>query len=237
MTAEEKTNKEVRSGIDRRRSRRLVLTAPVTVEWTSSRGEIVRGQGTARDISVHGARLQMADGKQCPAVDKEITLKCAFSGETAQARVARVRRLASGKLENLAVDLIAPTQTFWGLTFQLQQTTAQLLEIEIACQACMKDVDFRVLKTLGEAVEQLRQIASIVQEWQDLQVARKNAYSVLDALSSARIKKTTQLLLEITTDIDSNELSPFAEDFAQFTQAIERLSLRMKSGPPVFRDA
>ena len=237
MSTDARTTEEARSGADRRRSRRLVFTVPVALEWTSSRGEVVKDQGTARDVSIHGARLQLADGKQCPAVDKEITLKSSFSGETVQARVARVRRLASGKVESLAVEIISPTPTFWGLTFQLQTTMAQLLEIEIACQAGLKDVDFRVMKNLGEAVEQLRQIASIVQEWQELQVARKNAYSVLDALSSARIKKTTQLLLDITTDIDSNELSPYAEDFAHFTQAIERLSLRMKNGPPVFRDA
>jgi hypothetical protein len=228
---------ETRSGADRRRSRRLVLTVPVTLEWTSSQGELIKDQATARDVSIHGARLFFADGRRCPAVEKEITLKSSFSGETTIARVARVRRLASGKVDSLAVDIISPTPTFWGLTFQLQQTMAQLLEIEIACQAGMKDVDFRVMKSLGEAVEQIRQVASIVQEWQELMVARKNAYSVLDALSSARIKKTTQLLLEITTDFDSNELSPYAEDFAHFAQAIERISLRMKNGPTVFRDA
>ncbi len=237
MSADNKTKEETRPGADRRRSRRLVFTVPVAVEWTGPNGELVQDQATARDISFHGARLELAVGKQFPALNKEITLKCSFSGEVAQARVARVRRLATGKLESLAVEIISPKPTFWGLTFQLQETMAQLLEIENACQVGMKDMDFRVLKSLGESVEQLRSVASIVQEWQELQLARKNAYSVLDALSIARIRKATQLLLEITTEMDSKEVSPYSEEFTQFAQAIERFSTRMKSGPPVFRNA
>ncbi len=236
MTTEGHTNEESRSGTDRRRSRRLVLTVPVTLEWTNSRGEAVQDQATARDVSINGAQLELSVGKQAPAVDKEITLKSAFSGEIAQARVARVKRLASGKLDLLAVEMLSPTPTFWGLTFQLQQSMAQLLEIENAFQARMKDVDFRVLRSLAESVEQLRKIASIVQEWQELQVARKNAYSVLDALSSARIQRATQLLRDITTDIDCNELSPYEGELTQFVQAVERLYDRMTSGPRVARD-
>ena len=221
-------------GIDRRRSRRLVLTVPVTIEWKNVQGEMVKDLATAKNVSIHGATLLLAEGKHALAVNAEISLKSSFSGESAQARVVRVKRLASGKLESLAVELLAATQTFWGLTFQLQLATAQLLEIETACQAHLRSVDFRVLKSLTEAVDQLRGIASIIQEWQELQIARKNAYSVLDALASARVERATNILGELTNDIDASELVINSEDYAKLVKALERLSDRILRGTHVY---
>jgi len=221
---------------NRRRSGRLVLTVPATVTWTSVRGEVVQDQAIARNVSIHGASLHLADGKHIPGLNTEVTLKCAFSGEIARARVARLKRLASGKLESIAVELVAPSESFWGLTFQLQRATAQLLEIETACQAQMKGVDFRVLKSLAEAVEQLRNVASIVQEWQDLQAEGKNAYSVLDALDGARVRKATHLLGELSSDIDSFEISSNSDEFSRLAKAVEGIYDRMTRGNHLVRE-
>jgi hypothetical protein len=234
---ENKSAETSASKSDRRRSRRLVLTVPVALEWKNNSGKIMNELATAREVSLHGASLHFSEGRRTPSLNQEVTIKSAFSGEVIQARVARARRLASGRMDNIAIEILSPSPTFWGLTFQLQQTMSQLLDIENACQASMKDVDFRVLRSLSEAVKQIRSVASIVQEWQELQVARKNTYSVLDALSSARLRKASELLLDITTDIDSNELSPYAEDFAEFSRAVNRLYDRMKNGRPVFHGA
>jgi hypothetical protein len=118
----------------------------------------------------------------------------------------------------------------------LQQATAQLLEIETACQVQMKGVDFRVLKSLIEAVQQLRNVASIVQDWQELQIEGKNAYSVLDAQYLARVQKATHLLGEISSDIDSFEISSNSDEFARLVKAVEGIYDRMTRGNHVFQD-
>jgi hypothetical protein len=221
---------------NRHRSRQLVLTVPTTVAWTNVRGEVVQDRAIARNVSIHGASLHLADGKHFPGLNSEVTLKRAFSGELARARVARLKRLVSGKLESIAVELVAPSESSWGLTFQMQRATAQLLEIETACQGQMKGVDFRVLKSLAEAVEQLRNVASIVQEWQELQAEGKNAYSVLDALDGARVRKATHLLGELSSDIDSFEISSNSDEFSRLVKAVEGIYDRMTRSNHVFRE-
>jgi hypothetical protein len=98
--------------MNRRSSRRLILTVPVFVAWTNVRREIFQELAIARNVSIHGASLQLANGKHSPALNSEGTLKCSFSGEIARARAARLKRLASGKLDTIAVELVAPSESF-----------------------------------------------------------------------------------------------------------------------------
>ncbi len=236
MTSEKSMDRAPHSGGERRRSRRLVLTVPVDLEWMSVGGEVMKAQATAHHVSVHGASVHLADGKHSPPLNTEFTLKNSLTGEVCQARVTRIRRLASGPMDSIGVELIAPSGTFWGLTFQLQQTTMQLLEIENAFQARSKDVDFRVLRSLSDAVEYLRAVASIVHQWQELQVAGGNAYSVLDPLCSARVRCATHLIRDLTADIESSELTNYSEEYAKLAQAVERLYERMAHGPYAYRE-
>jgi hypothetical protein len=222
------------SGDDRRRSRRLVLTVPVTLEWKNERGEVMRALASAHNVSIHGGSIHLADEKRSPAVNAEIALKNILSGDTCHARVIRARRLASGSVPSLAVELIEAPETFWGLTFQLQQTTMQLLDIEKAFQTRPQDLDLRVLRSLAEAVEYLRAVSSIVHQWQELSVMGKNAYSVLDPLSSARVNKAIHLLRDLTADIDASELTINTEEFSGLLQAVERLHVRMTRGTKTF---
>jgi hypothetical protein len=235
-TVEAPIEQTQRSGEDRRRSRRLVLTVPVTLEWTSARGEVTKAEASAQHVSMHGASLHLVEGKNSPAVNAEFTLKSSLSGDTCQARVIRTKRLASGKMESLAVELIAAPPTFWGLTFQLQQTTMQLLDIENAIQARSQDIDLRVLRSLADAVEYLRDISLIVHQWQDLRVGGKNAYSVLDPLCSARVNRAIHMFRDLTSDIDASELNSSSEEFSELSKAVERLYERLTRGPYQFRD-
>jgi hypothetical protein len=224
------------TGADRRRSRRLDLTVPVEIAWKSPRGEDLKAEAIAHNVSEHGASLHLANGKVFPAANAEITLTNVLSKEVCQARVTRVKRLATGNMESVGVDLLAPSTKFWGLTFQLQQTTLQLLEVEKAIQAESQDVDFRVLRSLADAVEYLRDVSSIVYRWQELKVVGKNAYSMLDPLSSARVRQATNLFRDLTADIDASELTSNSEEYTALAQAVERLYERMTRGPYAYRE-
>jgi hypothetical protein len=169
-------------------------------------------------------------------VNTEITLTNTLSKEACQARVTRVKRLATGNNESVGVEMIAPSSKFWGLTFQLQQTTTQLLEIEKAIQTESQDVDFRVLRSLTDAVEYLRDVASVVYRWQELKLVGKNAYSVLDPLCSARVRNATNLFRDLTADIDASELTSNSEEYTALAQSVERLYERMTRGPYAYRE-
>ncbi len=64
----------------------------------------------------------------------------------------------------------------------------------------------------------------------------KNAYSVLEILSSARVNQATHLLHELTSDIDASELSTDSEDFLNLARAVERLYERITRGPVTTRE-
>src|ERR1700674_3663401 len=95
----------------------------------------------------------------------------------------------------------------------------------------MREVDFRVLRDLREAVEYLRSVTSAVQQWQELRVQGKDGYSVLEVLDRGRMDCATHLLRDLTADIDACELASDTKDFSRLAQAVERLYERMTRGP------
>jgi hypothetical protein len=227
VSASESAPREEATGADRRRTKRFSLVVPVEVEWTDADGTRVLDQGRARNVSIHGAFLLMTN---YPRLHCEIALKNSLSGESARARVVAIRRSKDGKLQGVAVELLAPNETFWGVTFQLQRSTAQLLEVERALQS--RDIDFRVLRELREAVEYLRKTASAVQQWQDLQVEGEDAYKVLPVLTVARVDRTTHLINELTADLEASEVTEVTAGFGGFVRAVERLRDRLSRISP-----
>ncbi len=220
MSADEPVDRENATRVERRRAHRHSLIIPVEVEWDGPSGVRARGQGRAKNVDVHGALLHM---KNFPHLNAEVTLKNSLSGESTQARVQGIRRSSEGKLLGVVVKLLTPSETFWGLTFQLQRATAQLLEVERELQAHSQGIDFRVLRDLRAAVEDLRSAASAVYQWQDLQAEGRDAYSVLPMLALARVRRATHLFNELATDIDVAEINKEAEGFSDLVRALERV--------------
>ena len=220
--------------VTRRRAKRLSLVVPLEVQWQEPRGGAVTEPARTRDMSPHGALLLM---KNFPRANAVVTLKNLLTGESSQGRVAQMRRSSEGKLLGVAVELLVPSETFWGLTFQLQSASMQLMSIESSFQASKSGVDFRILGCLREVVGDLRQTAAAVQQWQELQLEGRDAYPALDVLNRARVDRATHLLDELTADVNSGALSPDNEEFAGFTQAVERILERLTRRTVAFKDA
>jgi hypothetical protein len=256
MSAEVPIGQEAAVQAERRKSGRVVILVPVEIQWQTPEGEIVSRSGLARNVDVHGALVQMKAfghqktcinptrcrcghlaGRHFPVLNTNLDLKNSITGDSVGARVIHVGRAADGTPGTIGIQLLAPTDTFWGLTFQLQRTLIQLQEIEDSFQSRESQIDFRVRRNLREAVEYLRVVGSAVQQWQDLRAQGKDAYSVLELLSNARVDRATHLLRELTSDIDASELTEDREAFTNLAQAVERLYERMTRGPVMAREA
>ncbi len=207
---------------DRRRARRVSLVVPVEVEWIDADGVGFKEEARARNVNDHGALL---DTKKYPPLNTEVVLKNCLTGESKQARLAGIRRSKDGELLGVIVELLAPSEIFWGLTFQLQSSTAQLLEIERALQS--RDIDFRVLRELREAVEYLRKTASAVRQWQDLQLGGGDPYSVLPVVTDVRLRRAVQLFDELAADLDAREVTDATEGIDDVALAVDRLYQRL----------
>lgn len=231
MSADEPTPQEGNLGADRRKTHRFSLVVPVEVEWTDPDGVSFKEEARAKNVNVNGALLHI---KKYPRVNTEVVLKNLMTGESTKARLAAIRRSRDGNLLGVIVELPVPNEAFWGLTFQLQRSTAQLLDIEQALHS--QNIDFRVLRELRAATEHLRRVVSAVRQWQDVQLEGGDTYSVLPVLTDVRLRGAVQLLNELAADLDALEVTYTTEGFDDLVLAVERVYQRLAQRAATLKD-
>jgi hypothetical protein len=111
----------------KRRSRRFPFISPVEATWQEPNGKILREAGQAMEVNAQGGLLEM---KTYPAVGTQIEITNLLSHESSHARVVGLRRNAEGRLLGVAVELLVPSDTFWGVNFQLKKACADLVKLE-----------------------------------------------------------------------------------------------------------
>src|SRR5947209_7624548 len=135
MTSEEPASKQHASVEGRRRSGRFPVLIPVEVEWVEPSGKTIKVEAQAKEVNTFGGLLQFLDTEAYPAVGTLMELKNLFSDEVAGARTSSIRRSNDGGIRGVAVELLFPSETFWGLTFRLRKTTAELLRLDQAIKS------------------------------------------------------------------------------------------------------
>ena len=112
----------------RRRSPRFPLISPVEATWQEIDGKILREAGQATEVNAHGGLLEL---KTYPTVGQQIELINLHSRESSPARVVGMRRTSEGLVLGVGVELLAPSESFWGVNFQLKKTCADLVKLEL----------------------------------------------------------------------------------------------------------
>jgi hypothetical protein len=202
----------------KRRSRRFPFISPVEATWQEADGRLFREAGQATEVNAQGGLLEM---KTYPAVAKQIELTNLLSHESAQVRVVGVRRNSEGRLLGVAVELLVPSETFWGTNFQLKKTCADLVRLEYDMRS--GPIDPRILTEFRDAVDHVRKTAWAVQEWQERQSRQHDPHTVLPLLTAERIRRATQLCDAITTDSATHEVTRETVGVDEFFQAVERV--------------
>ncbi len=212
-----------------RRGSRFRVVVPIEVKWQDSDGKTVTESAEAKEVSGMGGLLEM---KSRPLAGSQMQLTNLTTNEEAPARVAAIRRGKDGKVLGVAVELLKPTETFWGVNFQLRKTSAQLASIEDAIKA--GGVDPRILRDFRDAVDYVRKTAWAVQEWQERQLKRHDPHTVVPLIISERIRRATQLSAAISADVAANDVTRETPGLRDFFKAMERLYVQVSS---VFRGA
>ncbi len=201
-----------------RRGARFRVVVPVEVKWKDSGGKTVMESAQAKEVSGLGALLDM---KSRPAAGVDIQLTNSATNEQAQARVAAIRRAKDGSVLGVAIELLKPSETFWGVNFQLRKTSAQLATIEDAIKT--GSVDPRILRDFRDAVDYVRKTAWAVQEWQERQLKQHDPQTVVPLIISERIRRATQLNRAISADVtagDATRESPGLRDFFKVVESV-----------------
>jgi hypothetical protein len=207
-----------------RRSKRFRVVVPIEVSWKDSSGKTVKESAEAKEVSGLGGLLEM---KSRPVVGSHIQLINLVSNEEVNARVAAIRRTKDGGVLGVAVELLAPSETFWGVNFQLRKTSAQLASIEEAIKT--GGVDPRILRDFRDAVDYVRKTAWAVQEWQERQLKQHDPYTVVPLIISERIRRAAQLCKAISADLVANDVTRETPGIREFFKAIESLYAQVAS--------
>jgi hypothetical protein len=208
-----------------RRSDRYPVVVPVKVKWLEPSGASVIEFAEAREVNMHGGLLEM---KGRPTINSVIELTNLSSTRTASAQVISQRHSKKGDVMGIAIELLTPSETFWGVTFRLKMAIDDLLKLE----RDMKDarsggMDPRVLREFRDAVDYVRKTAWALQELQERQVHQRDIATVRSLLTDERVRRATQLSKALASDLESREVSDGTPGTSELFRAIEVLYQRL----------
>jgi hypothetical protein len=202
----------------RRRSRRFPFVSAVEATWQEASGKVVRETGRATEVNAQGGLLEL---KTYPATGTQIELTNLLSHESSHARVVGARRNADGHLLGVAVELLVPSETFWGVSLQLKRACADLVRLEYDMRS--GPIDPRVLREFREAVDNVRKTAWAVQEWQERESKQQDPESVIPLLTAENIRRATQLCEAIANASAAHKIGRETVGIDEFLRAVEHV--------------
>ncbi len=201
-----------------RRSRRFSVISPIEATWQEADGTIVREAGRATEVNAQGGLLEM---KTYPIVGSQIEMTNLISHKSSHARVLGARRSTEGRLLGVAVELLVPSDNFWGVNFQLRKTCSDLVKLEYDIRSGPIDPD--ILREFRDAVDNVRKTAWAVQEWQERQLRDQDPQTVVPLLIAERIRRATQLCDAIISDSAAHEIARETVGIEEFFRTVQQL--------------
>jgi hypothetical protein len=219
------------SKAERRKAQRFPVTVPIEASWRNLEGVPVLVQALAKQVNANGGFLEMAI---YPSVGSRITLTNFLSAESAEARVLATPNSREGVAHGIVVELIAPSDSFWGVNLQVKKTSVELQKLEKSLQA--EGIDFRLLNEFRDTVDTLRTTALAVQQLREFQLRGRDDGEIISMLVSSRVQRASNLCHELVADIDAGNMpvgiQGIDELFDSLEQACDRLRHLLKSRHP-----
>src|ERR1700676_4796463 len=219
------------SKAERRKTYRFLVAVPVDASWRSPEGMTMQVPAVAKQVNGNGGYLEMT---QHPSVGSRITLTNFLSAETAEARVLATPSSREGVSHGIVVELITPSESFWGVNLQVKKTSVELQKLEKSLQA--EGIDFRLLNEFRDTVDTLRTTALAVQQLREFQLRGRDDGEIVSLLVADRVPPATNLCHELVADIDGEKMSiaikGVDELFDSLEQACDRLRHLLKSRHP-----
>jgi hypothetical protein len=219
------------SKVERRKTSRFLVAVPIEANWRNSEGIPVLVHAVAKQVNANGGFLEMT---LYPTVGSRITLTNFLSAESAEARVLATPNSREGVSHGIIVELITPSDSFWGVNLQVKKTSVELQKLEKSLQA--EGIDFRLLNEFRDTVDTLRTTALAVQQLRELQLKGRDDSEIVSMLVADRVRRATNLCHELVADIDTGKMSRETKEvdelFDSLEQACDRLRHLLKSRHP-----
>jgi ribosome-associated translation inhibitor RaiA len=201
------------------------------VSWRGPDGMAIKEHAVAKQVNGQGGMLEMAN---YPEIGSRVSLTNFLSAETAEARVLATPSSREGVSHGIIVELIVPNESFWGVNLQVKKASVELLKLEKSLQS--EGIDFRLLNEFRDAVDYVRTTAIAVQRLRESQLRGQPGEDVTSSLIAERVRRATNLCLEVITDVDAGNLkaeTKGAEElYHSLEQACDRLRRLLKRREP-----
>lgn len=210
-------------GKEHRRSLRFEIVVPIEVSWAAATGAKVIEPAEVVEASQHGGLLAM---HKYPPLGIEIEVTNNLSGEKAAARSVAIRHSKEANLNGLAIELVEPSEKFWGITYRLRRASAELKALEEEMKSG-SGLDLRVLQEFRDAVDYVRKTAWVVYEFQERQMQHRDTATVMPLLTSERLRRATQLCDAILTDLSTLRPERYPGEVSAFFEVVTRIHGRL----------
>ena len=170
--------------VERRKSRRLPVTVPVEVSWRGPNGLALKEEATARQVNENGAFLKMST---YPEVGTRVTLANFLSAQTAEARVLAAPNTRSGVGGGIVVELVVPSEVFWGIDLQVNRTVEELQNLENALNA--QDVDQRIVREYRTAVDKICSLMDSLRQQRTSATSSSDDHETLRDVTEDRVRR------------------------------------------------
>jgi hypothetical protein len=211
------------SKVDRRKTARFLVSVPIDVTWRNGEGIPVLVNAVAKQVNANGGFLEMTIH---PSVGSRITLTNFLSAETAEARVLATPSSREGVSHGIIVELITPSESFWGVNLQVKKTSVELQKLEKALQS--EGIDFRLLNEFRDTVETLRTTAVAVQQLREFQLRGKDDGEIVSMLVTGRVRRATNLFHELIADLDAGKLDTTIKGIDELYDSLELACDRLR---------
>jgi hypothetical protein len=161
-----------------------------------------------------------------PTVGSRIALTNFLSAESAEARVLAVPNSREGVSHGIIVELITPSESFWGVNLQVKKTSVELQKLEKSLQS--EGIDFRMLNEFRDTVESLRTTALAVQQLREYQLKGKDEGEIIAMLVADRVRRATTLCHELVADIDAGKLTRETKELDELYDSLEQACDRLR---------
>ncbi len=209
--------------VERRKSHRFPVAVPVEVSWRGPEGLAMKQDALGRQVNAHGGLLEM---NSYPENGSRVTLTNFLSAETVEARVLATPYSREGVSQGIVVELVVPSESFWGVNLQVKKTSAELQKLEKLLRT--EGIDPRLLNEFRDAVDYVRTAAKVVQQLREHQLHGRDDDDVTSVLVSERIRRATNLCMEVITDLESGKVRHHTKGTDEFFRAVELVSDRVK---------
>jgi hypothetical protein len=210
-------------GRDHRRSQRFEVLVPIHVSWASPSGQTISDRAEVVEANQHGGLLVM---RIYPPLGENLELHNLLSGQRAAARAVAFRHGPAASLSGVAVELLAPSGDFWGITYRLRRASMELKNLEEALKEG-KGLDLRVLQEFRDAVDYVRKTAWVVYEFQERQAHQRDTATVMPLLTSERMRRATQLCYSILEDLAALRPERYPGEVSSFFEAVRLVHTRL----------